>query len=61
MFESTKIVHPSSPSFIGKMENTLIGAPGKGKSDKANASEDREQAYRVMYQIDRFFNVSSGT
>ena len=61
MFESTKIVHPSSPSFIGKMENTLIGAPGKGKSGKSVPNEDREQAYRVMYQIDRFFNVSSGT
>ena len=61
MFESTKIMHPSSPSFIDKMENTLIGAPGTGKSGKAMQTEDREQAYRVMYQIDRFFNVSSGT
>ncbi len=61
MFEGTKIVHPSSPSFIAKMENTLIGAPGKGKSGKSMPTEDREQAYRVMYQIDRFFNVSSGT
>jgi uncharacterized membrane protein required for colicin V production len=61
MFESTKIVHPESPSFIAKMENTLIGAPGNGKSGKTMQTEDREQAYRVMYQIDRFFNVSAGT
>jgi hypothetical protein len=61
MFESTKIVHPESPSFIAKMENTLIGAPGSGSSGKTMQTEDREQAYRVMYQIDRFFNVSAGT
>lgn len=62
MYEGTKIMHPESPTFMGKVETTLLGGSSKPKSsDKADLSQDREQVYRVMYQIDRFFNLSSGT
>lgn len=59
MYEGTKIVHPSSPSFITKMEHTLLGATTQ--AGNGVQSDAREKAYRAMYQIDRFFNVSSGT
>ncbi|MFZ1682977.1 MAG: CvpA family protein [Candidatus Zixiibacteriota bacterium] len=63
MYEGTKMMHPANPTFMGKVENTLLGAQAKGKpsSGKGEMGNDREQVYRVMYQIDRFFNISSGT
>ena len=64
MYEGTKIMHPGNPTFMGKVENTLMGSQAKGKSaptGKSDMGQDREQVYRVMYQIDRFFNISSGT
>lgn len=59
MYDGTKMMHPANPSFITKMENTLIG--DTARNGQGTPSEDREKAYHVMYQIDRFFNISSGT
>jgi membrane protein required for colicin V production len=63
MYESTKIMHPKNPSFMNKVETTLLGNPDsdKGKSNKGQVDNQREQVYRVMYQIDRFFNTSPGS
>lgn len=59
MFESTSILHPNSPNFIQKIENTLLGTPG-GRSGSGNLdADDRAEVYRVMYQIDRFFNLDA--
>jgi uncharacterized membrane protein required for colicin V production len=58
MFESTSAIHPESPSFIQKIENTLLDQPVSGSSDKSMATDDRAEIYRVMYQIDRFFNLN---
>ena len=62
MYEGTKVMHPSNPTFMGQVENALLGSPTtSAKSSKGSVDERREQVYRVMYQIDRFFNPSSGT
>ena len=60
MFESTSALHPKQKSFMDQMENTLVVAPTQAKSGGDVLSEDREQVYRVMYQLDRFFNIDSG-
>jgi uncharacterized membrane protein required for colicin V production len=63
MYEGTKMMHPKNPTFMGKVESTLLTTPtdSKGKPGKGSVDDRREQVYRVMYQIDRFFNPSSGT
>jgi len=58
MYEGTSVVHPNNPNFIDKIENTLINAPSSSGAPEM-LSEDRADVYRVMYQIDRFFNLQS--
>lgn len=63
MYEGTKVMHPKNPTFMGKVESTLLGAnqdPSR-KPGKSGPDDRRQQVYRVMYQIDRFFNPSSGS
>jgi len=63
MYEGTRVMHPANPSFMQKMESTLLTGPDKGNShgNKGTVDSNREQVYRVMYQIDRFFgNASQG-
>ena len=59
MYEGTKVVHPNNPNFIEKIENTLINTPSTANSGGDMMTEDRAEVYRVMYQIDRFFNLDS--
>ena len=64
MYEGTRVMHPNSPSFMTKVENTLLTSGQDSKNNKDNkgtVSDDREQVYRVMYQIDRFFNTAAGS
>jgi hypothetical protein len=39
------------------MENTLVIKPSQGNSGREMMTEEREEVYRVMYQLDRFFNL----
>jgi hypothetical protein len=57
MYEGTKVAHPKNPSFIQKIESTLITQTAGG-SGTTVLPEDRAEVYRVMYQIDRFFNLT---
>ncbi|MCP4684200.1 MAG: CvpA family protein [bacterium] len=57
MYEGTSAVHPNSPNFIQKIENTLINSPSSSSGEVM--TDDRADVYRVMYQIDRFFNLES--
>lgn len=57
MFEGTATLHPASPKFIEKIESTLIRKPSGGSN--VQLPEDRAETYRVMYQIDRFFNLEA--
>ncbi len=61
MYESTRVMHPNNPSFINKVENTLLNSDQDKKGGKPGMDGDREQVYRAMYQIDRFFNTGSGS
>lgn len=56
MYESTSVLHPRRPSFINQIENTLVNVPNQSADDDM-LSEDRADVYRVMYQLDRYFNL----
>ncbi len=58
VFESTTIVHPETPSFMKKIENTLLMTPSSG-SNKGEVSEERAEVYKVMFQLDKYFNTQS--
>jgi len=57
LYESTAVVHPNSPSFMSKVENTLIQkpTPNMSQEERKELSASREEVYRVVFQIDRFF------
>ncbi len=57
LYETTSVVHPNSPNFMTKVENTLIQKPTSNMSqaERQELSSSREEVYRVVFQIDRFF------
>ncbi len=59
MYETTSFFHPKNTSFMTKVENTLIQKPTDkmSKEDRDRLSKSREDVYRVVYQIDRFFGT----
>ena len=57
MFESTSMLHPGHPKFMQQVENTLVVSPSQNSSRGESLSQDRADVFRVMYQIDRFFNL----
>jgi membrane protein required for colicin V production len=60
IYEGTSGLHPKNPHFMNKVENTLLQKPSGDMSDKdrQGLSESREQVYRVIYQMDRFFGTA---
>ncbi|MBI5267411.1 MAG: CvpA family protein [candidate division Zixibacteria bacterium] len=60
VYESTTAVHPQNPSFMKKIENTLLMAPApSSKAGSPKISEDRAEVLRTIRQLDRFFNTSN--
>ncbi|MDX9856769.1 MAG: CvpA family protein [candidate division Zixibacteria bacterium] len=61
MYDSTEKLHKGSGNFMEQMESTLLQPNATAPSGKnnQNVDEDRQQVYRVIYQIDRFFNTES--
>ena len=59
MFEGTAKLHPGSPSFMDKMERTLLISPAGGSAYQP-LDEHRQQAHKVLYQMERFFNPGLG-
>ncbi|MEW6412338.1 MAG: CvpA family protein [Candidatus Zixiibacteriota bacterium] len=57
MFESTAKIHPNNPSFMEKIENTLLVAPTKTKTQREFLDEDRVEVHRVLYQMEKFFST----
>jgi len=57
MYESTSALHPKNPKFMDQMENTLVVGPSQRAPKREVVTEDREEVYRVMYQLDRFFSL----
>jgi membrane protein required for colicin V production len=62
MYESTAGLHPQNSNFMEKVENTLLQRPSSGlsESQRFRMAEDREQVYKIIYQMDRFFGTSGG-
>jgi membrane protein required for colicin V production len=63
MYDGTRMMHPANPDFMQKMESTLLTSSDKGRSHSQGRALDsnREEVYRVMYQIDRFFGNTGGS
>ena len=53
IYDSAAPIHKGKLTFMETMETTLLN-----QNDDQTLTEDREQVYRVVYQIDRFFNTS---
>lgn len=58
MYEGTSLVHPQNPSFMKKIENTLL-MNSAAKSGSGTIGEDRAEVLRTIRQLDRFFNTGS--
>ncbi len=60
LYEGSSGLHPGNADFMEKVERTLLYQPSSGTTQQFDFNEeDREQVYRVIYQIDRFFGTSS--
>ncbi|MCX6834694.1 MAG: CvpA family protein [candidate division Zixibacteria bacterium] len=59
IFESTSMLHPNHPSFMKRIENTLVMTPSEGSASRELPSEERADVFQVMYQLDRFFNLEA--
>jgi len=60
LYETSAGLHPGNDSFMDKVEQTLLYQSTTGDSQQFDFDEeDREQVYRVIYQIDRFFSTSN--
>jgi membrane protein required for colicin V production len=59
IYESSTGLHPKNPNFMKKVENTLIQTPSPKmtESKRSDLAKSKEQVYRVIYQIDRFFGT----
>jgi len=57
IYETTSGLHPGNPSFMNKVETALLQQPRGDVSGgrPGNMDESREQVYRIIYQLDRFF------
>nr|MBN2278224.1 CvpA family protein [candidate division Zixibacteria bacterium] len=57
LYEGSSTLHPKNPSFMVKVEKTLLQKPSADLSstDRQELSKSREQVYRVIYQMDRYF------
>ena len=57
LYESSSGLHPDNPEFMPKIEMALLQRPtgSMSQEDRQKLSDSREQVYRVIYQMDRFF------
>jgi membrane protein required for colicin V production len=57
MYNTTSGAGDGKADFMAKVENTLLLHPtgGLSRESKQNLSKSKEEVYRVVYQIDRFF------
>lgn len=58
MFELTSPLHPDHPNFMDQIENMLVVAPAQRSTRGQIKAQDRADVLRVMYQLDRFFNLN---
>ncbi len=61
LYESSATLHPKNGNFMDKVEHTLLLRPSsESNTPNFDFSEDREQVYHVIYQIDRYFGTGAG-
>ncbi len=59
LFEGTATIHPKNPSFMDKIEKTLLVAPTLTGSDKKMLDEEKREVYKVLYRMERFFSTAA--
>ena len=59
MFESTSALHKKT-GFMEQMEKTLLVSPSTGSS-KDVVDQERVEAHRALYQLERFFKTGAQT
>jgi hypothetical protein len=59
MYETTAGLHPNNPDFMRKIERALLQRPSGDMSseDIQDMSKSREQIYRIMFQLDKYFGT----
>ncbi len=57
LYEGSSGLHPNNPEFMPKIETALLQRPSgtMSQEERQKLSDSREQVYRVIYQMDRFF------
>lgn len=57
LYEGSSGLHPENPQFMPKIETTLLQRPSGSmtQEERDKLSSSREQVYRVIYEMDRFF------
>ncbi len=57
LYEGSSGLHPENPEFMPKIETALLQRPSgtMSQEERQKLSDSREQVYRVIYQMDRFF------
>ena len=58
LYDGTKAMHKDHDTFMEKMEHTLLP---ENMATGGNLDEQRTEAHRVIYQMDRFFNPPTPT
>lgn len=53
LYDNTKMMHKDGDTFMEKMEHTLLP---ENMATGASLDDQRTEAHRVIYQMDRFFN-----
>jgi membrane protein required for colicin V production len=63
LYESTATLHPNNPDFMNKVEKTLLQRSSIDMSpeDKMELSQSREQVYKIMFQMDKYFGANGAT
>lgn len=59
MYETTAGLHPNNPDFMRKIERALLQRPtgDMTSEDLRDISKSREQVYRIMFQLDKYFGT----
>ncbi len=59
LYESTATLHPNNPDFMNKVEKALLhqSTVDMAPEDRLKLSQSREQVYKIMFQMDKYFGT----
>jgi membrane protein required for colicin V production len=59
LYDGSAALHPHNPDFMNKVEKTLLQQPNVDMppEERMQLSQSREQVYKVMFQMDKFFGT----